>query len=78
MELHGDEVQSTPLARALAAAGMDDARTRARFAIAVGVDAVTVWRWLAGRSTPRSHATREAVARELRWDVDDLFAEVPA
>lgn len=58
---------------ALRDAGMEDSRTRAKFALLLGVDGITVWRWLKGRSHPNSHATREAIADALGRQSRELF-----
>lgn len=73
MELHAVQLNDTPLIQALREAGIEDSRTRAKFALLIGVDSVTVWRWLKGRSHPNSHATREAVADALGRQPSELF-----
>lgn len=75
MQLHGMELQeqgTTPLQIALAPL---TPRERAQLALALDVDAVTVWRWAKGKSTPQTQESREAVARELRQKTDELFPE---
>lgn len=71
---------STPFARALEDAGFSGHSGRAEFAVAIGVDAVTVWRWANGKSQPTSLA-RRAIAKKLRkseTEVDAMFAEQQA
>lgn len=72
----GDGKSQTPFGLCLDEAGFDGHSGRARFAVAVGVDAVTVWRWYTGRSAPSSQATRQAVAKRLKTSdaaVDQMF-----
>jgi hypothetical protein len=68
---------STPFERALENAGFGGHSGRAEFAVAIGVDAVTVWRWTSGKSQPASLA-RRAIAKKLKkaeQEIDAMFAE---
>lgn len=47
---------------------------RARLALAIGVDATTVWRWMSGKSTPSSDGTYDALARELERTPSEIRA----
>lgn len=60
------------LAAALEDAGFSGSSGRARLALALGVDSVTVWRWLTGKSSPGSDGTYVAIARELGRTEDDV------
>lgn len=75
MTMNAQPVQ--PFPAALAAAGYNGPRGRAEFGLAVGVDGVTVWRWITGRSRPSSHATRSAIAESLQCAVEDVEAMFP-
>lgn len=68
MELH----EPTPLVRALSEA-VTSPRERARLALATGVGVTTIWRWETGKSHPSSDATRDAIARALGRQPEDLF-----
>lgn len=67
----------TAFEAALRDAGFTGPRGRAEFGLKVGVDGVTVWRWVTGRSKPNSHATRVAVADALGRREDELDALFP-
>lgn len=60
---------ATPFAEAVEA----DGRGRVELANALGIDPVTLWRWMEGRSRPRSEATRRLAAQVLGRSVDELW-----
>lgn len=66
---------NTAFCAALEAAGFGtEPAGRARLALALGVDATTVWRWMTGKSTPSSDGTYAALARELRRTTQEIRA----
>jgi transcriptional regulator with XRE-family HTH domain len=50
-----------------------DPRERAAFALKVGVDQSTVWRWATRKSRPNSEAMRARIALALRRELAELF-----
>lgn len=56
---------------------LEQGRRRLEFAVAVGVDSVTLWRWCTGRSRPSSRAFFEAIARELDRPIEEVDAWFP-
>lgn len=66
-------VQATSSKTPFAAAVESDGRSRLQLAAAMGIDPVTLWRWMKKQTPPRSELSRRSIEQTLGRQIEELW-----